>query len=95
MDFERQAFLVTGVALMMVCSLLGALLPRLTLKQARSLHLIAVLIGGFVVIGFLYPWGRELLWDDERVFWGRVVAVGIFFGLLAMFRLMGRFESPG
>jgi type III secretory pathway component EscS len=96
LDAERQVFLVVGLLVILTCSLVGPLSGRLTAKQTRSLHFISALVAVFVLVGFLYPWSRELLRADaEGQTLGRVVAVCLFFGLLALFRLMGRFESPG
>lgn len=94
MHDEQQTFLTVGLLGIILCSLLGAVLPRLTAKQTRSLHFLSMLIGVFLLVAFLYPWSRALQFDEDTQTLGRVVAALIFFGLLALFRLMGKFESP-
>ncbi len=94
MHAEQQTFLIAALSVVIVCSLLGAVMPRLTLRQARALHFLSLLVAGFLLVAFLYPWSRELQFAPDTQTLGRVVAAGIFFGLLALFRLMGRFESP-
>jgi cyclophilin family peptidyl-prolyl cis-trans isomerase len=49
-----------------------------------SLNLIVVLIGGFVLIVVAMPHGQQKPW----------LATLLFFGLIGMFKVLGRFESP-
>ena len=70
---------------MMSCGLVGFLFAkRLPLRMILSLHLVAVFIGGFVLLMLLVPIAHYY----------PVMGIGLFFSLLALLKLMGRFESP-
>lgn len=72
------------VVAIIVVSLLGFILySRLSKSRMLSLLLVNVLIGGFVLFIILIPLGHDNTW----------LAISIFVGLFAMFRLMSRFES--
>jgi cyclophilin family peptidyl-prolyl cis-trans isomerase len=49
-----------------------------------SLNLVIVLIGAFVLVIVLMPVGRRMPW----------LAAAMFFGLIGLFKVLGRFESP-
>jgi cyclophilin family peptidyl-prolyl cis-trans isomerase len=77
--------LAGGVLLMMAVGITGFLLSkRLSPRIILSLHLVTVLIGSFVVLMLLVPMARFY----------EVLGIGLFFGLLGLLKLMGRFESP-
>jgi cyclophilin family peptidyl-prolyl cis-trans isomerase len=78
--------LAGGVMLMMSGGLVGVLFAkRLSPRVILSLHLITVLIGSFVLLMLLVPLARYY----------ELLGMGLFFGLLGLLKLMGRFESPG
>lgn len=96
--FEKSAFSLkvltaVGISLMIACCLVNVYLPNLSLKQMRTINLVAVLIGAFVVVALLQPLSLVLFQTDDMVTGGQVIAIIIFFGLLGVFRLMSSFES--
>lgn len=98
LDFEKSALpmkmLATGGLLLMItCALLSVFVSTLTLKQIRTLNLIAVLIGAFVMVALLQPLAMTMFRTDDMINVGHVIAIVIFFGLLGVFRLMSSFES--
>jgi cyclophilin family peptidyl-prolyl cis-trans isomerase len=73
-----------GVLLMVLCGLVGFFgAKRLPARAQPSIHLISVLIGGFLLLVLLFPLGQIHQW----------VAVGLFLGVLGMLRVMSQFES--
>jgi len=97
-EFEQNALPMKllasiGILLMIVCCLLNVFASKLSLKQIRTLSLIAVLIGAFIVVALLRPLGMTMLYTGDMVTMGHVIAITIFFGLLGVFRLMSSFES--
>lgn len=83
-----------GILLMAGCCLLSFFIPSLTLKQIRTLNLMAVLIGAFIIAAILQPLGLVMFHTGDMINVGHLIAIGIFFGLLGVFRLMSSFESP-
>jgi cyclophilin family peptidyl-prolyl cis-trans isomerase len=49
-----------------------------------SLNLLMVLVGAFMIVVVLIPKGHQSPW----------LAAALFFGLIGLFKLLGRFESP-
>jgi cyclophilin family peptidyl-prolyl cis-trans isomerase len=75
-----------GVLLMVLCGLVGFFgAKRLPARAQPSIHLISVLIGGFLLLVLLFPVGLAHQW----------VAVGLFLGVLGLLRVMSQFESSG
>jgi cyclophilin family peptidyl-prolyl cis-trans isomerase len=73
-----------GVLLMVLCGLVGFFgAKRLPARVLPSIHLLSVLIGGFLLLVLLFPVGLAHQW----------VAIGLFFGVLGLFRVMSQFES--
>ncbi len=98
MEFEKNALPMKllaafGIMLMIVCCLLNVFVPGITLKQNRTLNLIAVLIGAFIVVSLLRPLSLTMFYTDDMVNTGHLIAIIVFFGLLGVFRLMSGFES--
>lgn len=98
LEFEKNAFPMKmlasiGISLMIACCLLSFFMPNLTLKQLRTVNLIAVLIGAFIIVAILRPLGYMLFQTGDMISTGHVIAIAIFFGLLGVFRLMSSFES--
>jgi len=98
MEFEKNALpmklLATfGIILMIVCCLVTVFVSGMTQKQIRTLNLIAVLIGAFVVVSLLRPLSLTMFHTDDMVNTGHLIAIIVFFGLLGVFRLMSGFES--
>jgi cyclophilin family peptidyl-prolyl cis-trans isomerase len=79
--FSSQAVVFAGgIGLMLGVSLLGFVLPT----RAGSLHVLNLLIGGFVLVVLLAPRAQHSPW----------LAGGLLVGLLGLFKLMSRYESP-
>lgn len=98
LEFEQNALpmkllAAIGILLMIVCCLLNVFASKLSLKQIRTLSLIAVLIGSFIIVAMLRPLSMIMLYTGDMVTMGHVIAITIFFGLLGVFRLMSSFES--
>jgi peptidyl-prolyl cis-trans isomerase B (cyclophilin B) len=75
-----------GVLLMVLCGLVGFFgAKRLPARAQPSIHLLSVLIGGFLLLVLMFPLGQAHPW----------VAVGLFLGVLGMLRVMSQFESSG
>jgi cyclophilin family peptidyl-prolyl cis-trans isomerase len=73
-----------GVLLMVLCGLVGFFgAKRLPPRAQPSIHLISVLIGGFLLLVLLFPLSQAHEW----------VAVGLFLGVLGLLRVMSQFES--
>jgi cyclophilin family peptidyl-prolyl cis-trans isomerase len=74
-----------GVGLMVlvgvVCFLFG---KRLAPRVQASLHLVSVLVGGWLILAVLLPLAQALPW----------LALLVFVGVLGLLRLMSQFESP-
>ncbi|HQR08261.1 MAG TPA: peptidylprolyl isomerase [Gemmatales bacterium] len=97
-EFEQNALpmklLATGgILLMIVCCLINVFLPHLTGKQIRTVNLIAVLIGAFVLVSLLRPLSLTMFHTGDMTNIGHLIAIAIFFGMLGVFRLMSSFES--
>jgi cyclophilin family peptidyl-prolyl cis-trans isomerase len=76
------AALVVVIGLVMAAALLaGRVSPRLV----AALALLAVLVAFLALYAGLMPYARGSRW----------LSAALFLGAIAMFRLMGRFESPG
>jgi cyclophilin family peptidyl-prolyl cis-trans isomerase len=80
---------VGGGVLLMIALAVACWLSwnRLPSRVLASLVLMIVLVGAFLVLVLFLPLG----WVGDR---NTAVAVGLFVGLLALFRLMSRFEPP-
>jgi peptidyl-prolyl cis-trans isomerase B (cyclophilin B) len=78
-------FLSAGL---LAIALLGAakvlFAKRLAIRHMASLDLVAVLISAFLLLVLLIPEGQRLPW----------LAGVLFVGLIAVLRLLGRFEAP-
>ncbi|MFT3883538.1 MAG: peptidylprolyl isomerase [Gemmatales bacterium] len=97
-EFEQNALpmkllAMGGILLMIVCCLINVFLPNLTGKQIRTVNLIAVLIGAFILVSLLRPLSLTMFHTGDMVNTGHLIAIAIFFGLLGVFRLMSSFES--
>lgn len=90
---ERAILFSTGILLMIVCVLAPMLIPGLKHKQAQTIQLISVLIGGFLLVAALQPLSMDLFQSPNTMNLGHVIAILLFFGLLGVFRLMSSFES--
>ncbi|GAB4522473.1 MAG: hypothetical protein Tsb0020_40890 [Haliangiales bacterium] len=89
---QAQPLVIYGLLLMLLIGVAQfALARRLAPRKLRSLGLVNVLICGFLVIVTVAPVAlhRSLDPDDQRL-----IGLLVFFGLLALIKLMGRFESP-
>ena len=53
--------------------------------RVRSLVLLGVFILAFVLLAILMPYGREH---------SALVSLGLYVGLLSLFKLLGQFEKP-
>jgi cyclophilin family peptidyl-prolyl cis-trans isomerase len=74
-----------GVLLMLGCSLLAfSVRGRWSPRQVGALNLVVVLIGAFVLVGGHLGRARQ----------SSLVGTALFFGVVALFRVMSRFESP-
>jgi len=77
-------YLVAGGLAMVAVSLASFLLAgRLSRRSIAAFHLINVFIGGVVALGLLVPLSQG----------SSLLATAVFLGLLALFRLLGRFEG--
>jgi cyclophilin family peptidyl-prolyl cis-trans isomerase len=84
-DTAPSRALAGGILLMVGCGLACFFLAgRLPGRVLVSLHLIAVLVGSFLVFVILMPAAQTRAW----------LALGLFLGLLGVLKLMSRFESP-
>lgn len=97
-EFEQNALpmklLATGgILLMIVCCLINVFIPNLTSKQIRTVNLITVLIGAFILVSLLRPLSLTMFYTGDMVNTGHLIAIAIFFGMLGVFRLMSSFES--
>lgn len=82
-------FVLTSLGLMLTVSLVGFFLaPRVPPRVLASILLINMMIGGFLVFVLLFP---KMPGDAPSQ---QYLGAALFFGLLAMLKLMGRFESP-
>ena len=73
------------VAAMMACGLATFLLAgRMSARSVGALGLVTVLVGFFLLFLVLVP----------AIPPGGLLSAGVFFGTLAVFKLMNRFESP-
>jgi cyclophilin family peptidyl-prolyl cis-trans isomerase len=73
-----------GVLLMVLCGLVGFFgAKRLPARTLPSIHLLSVLIGGFLLLVLLFPVGLVHPW----------MAVALFLGVLGLLRVMSQFES--
>lgn len=90
---ERAILFSTGILLMILCVLVPMMIPGLKLKQAQTIQLISVLIGGFLLVAALQPLSIELFQSPNTTNLGHAIAIVLFFGLLGVFRLMSSFES--
>jgi cyclophilin family peptidyl-prolyl cis-trans isomerase len=92
---EAIPFLVGTVAVMMVLTgIMLAARERLPARVVNSLHMINLLVGAFgLVFLFAVGFGLNLLfYPQARPPWW--LAVVVFFGLLGLLKLLGRFENP-
>jgi cyclophilin family peptidyl-prolyl cis-trans isomerase len=79
-----RAALTGGIAVMMLISLFTFLAAsRLAVRQLKSLHVLIVLTGAFLLVVLLQPVARQ----------APILGVLLFVGLLCIFKLMSRFES--
>lgn len=90
---ERFVLFSIGIVLMMLCVLVPMMIPNLKPKQAQTIQLISVLIGGFLLVAALMPLSMELFQSPGTTKLGHAIAILLFFGLLGIFRLMSSFES--
>jgi peptidyl-prolyl cis-trans isomerase B (cyclophilin B) len=85
---ELGPFLIGSAVLIMAVSLTGFMISARYPKAIGSLLLINMMIGGFLVFVLLVPK------SPPSTAGGQFVAAVVFFALLGMLKLMGRFESP-
>lgn len=79
-----SAVVAAGIGVMMLLSLFGFLLAgRLPPHRVSAFSLLTVLTGAFLLVRELAP----------RAKGSAVVATAVFFGIVALFKLMNRFES--
>jgi peptidylprolyl isomerase len=90
---DRPVLFSAGVMLMMLCVLVPMMIPSLKPKQAQTIQLISVLIGGFLLVAALMPLSMDLFQSPGTTKLGHAIAILLFFGLLGIFRLMSSFES--
>jgi peptidylprolyl isomerase len=90
---ERFVLFSIGIILMMLCVLVPMMIPGLKPKQAQTIQLISVLIGGFLLVAALMPLSMDLFQSPGTTKLGHAIAILLFFGLLGIFRLMSSFES--
>jgi cyclophilin family peptidyl-prolyl cis-trans isomerase len=90
---DRNVVFSIGITLMMLCVLIPMMMPSLKPKQAQTIQLISVLIGGFLLVAVLQPVSIALFQTKETYNTGHLIAIILFFGLLGIFRLMSSFES--
>jgi cyclophilin family peptidyl-prolyl cis-trans isomerase len=77
--------LAGGILLMVACGLACFFLAgRLPARVMGSLHLLVVLVGGFLLLVILVPAAQTRAW----------LALTLFLGLLGVLKLMSRFEAP-
>ena len=81
---QSSAVVAAGIGVMMLLSLFGFLLAgRLPAHRVSAFSLLTVLAGAFLLVRELAP----------RAKGSAVVATAVFFGIVALFKLMNRFES--
>lgn len=90
---ERMVLFSVGVLFMIICSLIPVFVPKITPTQTKTMGLMTVLIGAFLLVAILQPLAYNLFQSDEMPKLGHGLAIFLFFGLLGVFRLMSRFES--
>lgn len=89
---EQFILFSIGIMLMMLCILVPMMIPGMKPKQAQTIQLISVLIGGFLLVAALLPLSMDLFQTGTTKM-GHAIAILLFFGLLGVFRLMSSFES--
>ncbi len=89
---EQFILFSIGIMLMMLCVLVPMMIPGMKPKQAQTIQLISVLIGGFLLVAALLPLSMDLFQTGTTKL-GHAIAILLFFGLLGIFRLMSSFES--
>lgn len=91
---EKDYFLLLCFSGVVLFCVLSVFLKKLKPAQSHTLVLVAVLFAGFGIFTILFPAGMQTTFitnkDDVR----KLIPVVTFLGLILLFRLMGRFESP-
>ena len=81
---SSEPAVTVGILLMVLLGVASALLRgRISPRHSTSLDLVGVLIGTFLLLMVLMPEGQH----------HASVAVALFFGLISVFKLLGRFEA--
>lgn len=79
----REVFLAVAIAAMVACALISFVVAgRVSERTHVALAMLIALIGGFALLTFLAPAGREI----------PIAGAGIVFGLIGLFKLMNQFE---
>ncbi len=84
--------IVYGLVFMLLIGVAQVFLAsRLDPKHILAISMINTFICAFLILMALTP---VAIFDAQNPESNRLIAIGIFFGLLAILKLMGRFESP-